>query len=134
MTKEQPMFTTDLVNLYNRSIFKTFLYIYIFQDEKCRLMRNRSLSMGNSRMKNRKMWNRSRRFSASKNVISLSFSIFSLELSREIANETNRLKTKKLRVLEAVEKLRKNKHFSSQKNDGILHVFTIRLRILWYCC
>ena len=127
------MFTTDLVNLYNRNILKTFLYIYIFQDEKCRLMRNLSLSMGNSRMKNRKMWNRSRRFSASKNVISLSFSIFSLELSREIANETNRLKTKKLRVLEAVEKLRKNKHFSSQKNDGILHVFTIRLRILWYC-
>ena len=28
--------TTDLVNLYNRNIFKTSLYIYIFQDEKCR--------------------------------------------------------------------------------------------------
>jgi len=28
------MFTTDLVNLYNRNIFKTSLYIYIFQDEK----------------------------------------------------------------------------------------------------
>ena len=28
------MFTTDLVNLYNRNIFKTFLYIYIIQDEK----------------------------------------------------------------------------------------------------
>ena len=27
------MFTTDLVNLYNRNIFKTSLYIYIFQDE-----------------------------------------------------------------------------------------------------
>ena len=40
------MFTTDLVNLYNRDIFKTSLYIYIFQDEKCRLMRNLSLSMG----------------------------------------------------------------------------------------
>ena len=26
-------------------IFKTSLYIYIFQDEKCRLMRNLSLSM-----------------------------------------------------------------------------------------
>ena len=39
------MFTTDLVNLYNRNIFKTSLYIYIFQDEKCRLMRNLSLSM-----------------------------------------------------------------------------------------
>ena len=38
------MFTTDLVNLYNRNIFKTSLYIYIFQDEKCRLMRNLSLS------------------------------------------------------------------------------------------
>ena len=38
------MFTTDLVNLYN--IFKTSLYIYIFQDEKCRLMRNLSLSHG----------------------------------------------------------------------------------------
>ena len=35
------MFTTELVNLYNRNIFKTSLYIYIFQDEKCRL----SLSM-----------------------------------------------------------------------------------------
>ena len=32
------MFTTDLVNLYNRNIFKTSLYIYIFQDEKCRLI------------------------------------------------------------------------------------------------
>ena len=40
------MFTTDLVNLYNRNIFKTSLYIYIFKDEKCRLMRNLSLSMG----------------------------------------------------------------------------------------
>ena len=39
------MFTTDLVNLYNRNNFKTSLYIYIFQDEKCRLMRNLSLSM-----------------------------------------------------------------------------------------
>ena len=39
------MFTTDLVNLYNRNIFKTSLYIFIFQDEKCRLMRNLSLSM-----------------------------------------------------------------------------------------
>ena len=39
------MFTTHLVNLYNRNIFKTSLYIYIFQDEKCRLMRNLSLSM-----------------------------------------------------------------------------------------
>ena len=39
------MFTNDLVNLYNRNIFKTSLYIYIFQDEKCRLMRNLSLSM-----------------------------------------------------------------------------------------
>ena len=29
------MFTTDLVNLYNRNIFKTSLYIYIFH-EKCR--------------------------------------------------------------------------------------------------
>ena len=38
------MFTTDLVNLYNRNIFKTSLYIYNFQDEKCRLMRNLSLS------------------------------------------------------------------------------------------
>ena len=45
MTYEQPMFTTDLVNLYNRNIFKTSLYIYIFQDEKCRRMRNLSLSM-----------------------------------------------------------------------------------------
>ena len=45
MTQEQPMFTTDLVNLYNSNIFKTSLYIYIFQDEKCRLMRNLSLSM-----------------------------------------------------------------------------------------
>ena len=40
------MFTTDLVNLYNRNSFKTSLYIYIFQDEKCRLMRNLFLSMG----------------------------------------------------------------------------------------
>ena len=39
------MFTTDLVILYNRNIFKTSLYIYFFQDEKCRLMRNLSLSM-----------------------------------------------------------------------------------------
>ena len=39
------MFTTNLVNLYNRNIFKTSLYIYIFQDEKCRLMRNLSLSI-----------------------------------------------------------------------------------------
>jgi len=39
------MFTTDLVNLYNRNIFKTSLYIYIFQYEKCRLMRYLSLSM-----------------------------------------------------------------------------------------
>ena len=39
------MFTTDLVNLYNRNIFKTSLYIYIFQDEKCRLMRKLSLSI-----------------------------------------------------------------------------------------
>ena len=53
------MFTTDLVNLYNRNIFKTSLYTkrteylmyilfslsVIFQDEKCRLMRNLSLSM-----------------------------------------------------------------------------------------
>ena len=30
--------TEDLVNLYNRNIFKTSLYIYIFQDEKCRLI------------------------------------------------------------------------------------------------
>ena len=34
------MFTTDLVNLYNRNIFETSLYIYIFQEEKCSLMRN----------------------------------------------------------------------------------------------
>ena len=40
------MFATDLVNLYNKNIFKTSLCIYIFQDEKCRLMRNLSLSMG----------------------------------------------------------------------------------------
>jgi len=39
------MFTTDLVNLYNWNIFKTSLYIYIGQDEKCRLKRNLSLSM-----------------------------------------------------------------------------------------
>ena len=39
------MFTTDQVNLYNRNIFKTSLYIYIFQDEKFRFMRNLSLSM-----------------------------------------------------------------------------------------
>ena len=38
------MFTTDLVNLYNRNIFKTSLYIYIFQDEKSRIMRILSLS------------------------------------------------------------------------------------------
>ena len=43
------MFTTDLGNLYNRNIFKTSLYIYIFQDEKCRLMRNLSLSMGKTK-------------------------------------------------------------------------------------
>jgi len=43
------MFTTDLVNLYNRNIFKTSLFIYIFQDEKCCLMRNLSLSMDFSR-------------------------------------------------------------------------------------
>ena len=40
------MFTTHLVNLYNGNIFKTSLYIYMFQDEKCRLMRNLSLSKG----------------------------------------------------------------------------------------
>ena len=40
------MFTTDLANLYNRNIFKTSLCIHIFQDEKCRLIRNLSLSMG----------------------------------------------------------------------------------------
>ena len=39
------MFTTDLVNLYNRNIFRTSLYIYIGQGEKGRLMRNLSLSM-----------------------------------------------------------------------------------------
>ena len=54
------MFSTDLGNLqgvpyhirydmgrsvYNRNIFRTSLYIYIVQDEKCRLMRNLSLSM-----------------------------------------------------------------------------------------
>ena len=39
------MFTTDLVNLYNRNIFITSLYIDIFPDEKCRLMSNLSLSM-----------------------------------------------------------------------------------------
>ena len=33
-------------SVYNRNIFKTTLYIYIFQDEKCRLMHNLSLSMG----------------------------------------------------------------------------------------
>ena len=38
MTYEKPMFTTDLGNLYNRNIFKTSLYIYIFQDEKCRFI------------------------------------------------------------------------------------------------
>jgi len=38
------MFTADLVNLYNRNIFETSLYIFIFQDEKCRLLRNLSLS------------------------------------------------------------------------------------------
>ena len=31
--------------VYNRNIFKTSLYFFIFQDEKCRLMRNISLSM-----------------------------------------------------------------------------------------
>ena len=46
------MFTTDLVNLYNRIIFETSLYIYIFQDEKCRLMRNLSLSRGNTDFRN----------------------------------------------------------------------------------
>ena len=45
------MFTTDLVNLYTRNIFKTSLYIYIFQDEKCHLMRNLSLSMSVSLIK-----------------------------------------------------------------------------------
>ena len=39
------MFTTDLVNLCKRNIFITSLYIYVFQDEKCRLMRSLSLSM-----------------------------------------------------------------------------------------
>ena len=39
------MFTTHLFNLYIRNIFKTSLYIYIFQDEKCRLLRNLSLFM-----------------------------------------------------------------------------------------
>ena len=39
------MFTTDLVNLYNMNFFKTSLYIYIFQDEKCRLIHNLYLSM-----------------------------------------------------------------------------------------
>ena len=48
MTLEQPMFTTDLVNLFNRNISKTSLYIYIFQDEKYRLMLNLSLSMATS--------------------------------------------------------------------------------------
>ena len=43
--EEHQMFTTDLVNLNNRNIFKTSLYIYIFQDEKCHLMHNLSLSM-----------------------------------------------------------------------------------------
>ena len=43
------MFTTDLFNLYNRNIFKTSLYIYTFQDEKCRLMRNLSLAMVGAR-------------------------------------------------------------------------------------
>ena len=32
------MFTTHLVNIYNKNIFKTSVYIYIFQDEKCRLI------------------------------------------------------------------------------------------------
>ena len=32
-------------SVYNRNIFKTSLYTYIFQDVKCRLMHNRSLSM-----------------------------------------------------------------------------------------
>jgi len=44
------MFTTDLVNLYNRNIFKASLYIYIFQDEKCRFMRNLSLSKKNNQI------------------------------------------------------------------------------------
>ena len=44
------MFTIDLVILYNRNIFKTSLYIYIFQDEKCRLMRNLSLSMDKTKI------------------------------------------------------------------------------------
>ena len=41
----------DLLNVMfrgtpcNRNIFKTSLYIYIFQDEKCRLLRNLSLFM-----------------------------------------------------------------------------------------
>jgi len=35
-----------MFTIYNRNIFKTSLYIYIFQDEKCRLLRNLSLSMG----------------------------------------------------------------------------------------
>ena len=39
------MFKIDLVNQYNINIFKTSLYINIVQDEKCRLMRNLSLSM-----------------------------------------------------------------------------------------
>ena len=51
MTYEQPMFTTYLVNLYNRDIFKTSLYMYIFQDEKCLLMRNLSLSHGSTQDK-----------------------------------------------------------------------------------
>ena len=42
------MYITDLVNLYNGNIFKTSLYIYIFQDEKCRPMRNLSLSTDKS--------------------------------------------------------------------------------------
>ena len=47
---------TDLVNLYNRNIFKTSLYIYIFQDEKCRLMRNLSLSMNQTEVKTFVLW------------------------------------------------------------------------------
>ena len=50
------MFTTDLVNLYNKNIFKTSLYIYIFQDGKCRLMRNLSLSMGSAKLKFKANW------------------------------------------------------------------------------
>ena len=38
-------FSNSVGNLYNRNIFRTSLYIYIVQDEKCHLMRNLSLSM-----------------------------------------------------------------------------------------